>query len=110
MHARAVVDGRIYAMVDWGSVMYDMDKEVWESVESEIDKRWRGRGILIDGVLYCFGSQKIRGFDVKEGVWKELKSVESWPTEFMYGVRMANLGGNLVVLWEGRERGEEKEV
>ncbi|XP_039169713.1 F-box/kelch-repeat protein SKIP6 [Eucalyptus grandis] len=80
MHASAVVDGRIYVMANWASVMYDVDKE------------------------------KIIEFDVKEGVWKELKGVESWPPEFMYGVRMANLGENLVVVWEGREGGEEKEV
>ncbi|KAK3431414.1 hypothetical protein EUGRSUZ_E03295 [Eucalyptus grandis] len=94
MHASAVVDGRIYAMADWDSVMYDVDKEVWESVESEIDKGWRGRGTLID----------------REGVWTALKGEESWPPEFMYGVRMANLGGNLAVVWEGKEGGEEKEV
>ncbi|KAL3740108.1 hypothetical protein ACJRO7_021397 [Eucalyptus globulus] len=78
-----VMDERIYAMADWGSIVYNVDNE------------------------------KIRGFDVKEGVWKELKGVESWPlepSEFVYGMNMANLGGNLAVVWEGREHGEEKEV
>lgn len=111
MHASAVVDGRIYAMADRGGVVYDVDKEVWESVEDELDMGWRGRACVIDGVLYCYDYLgKIRGFDVKAGVWKELKGVESGLPKFLCGATMTNLGGNLVVVWEGKGGGKEMEV
>ncbi|XP_056159080.1 F-box/kelch-repeat protein SKIP6 [Syzygium oleosum] len=111
MHASAVVDGRIHAMADRGGVVYDVDKEVWESVDSELNMGWRGRACVVDGVLYCYDYLgKIRGFDVKEGVWKELKGVESGLPKFLCGATMANLGGNLVVVWEGKGGGKEMEV
>ncbi|XP_030534965.1 F-box/kelch-repeat protein SKIP6 [Rhodamnia argentea] len=111
MHASAVVDERIYAMADRGGIVYDVDKEVWESVESELDMGWRGRACVIDGVLYCYDYLgKIRGFDVKEGVWKELKGVEKGLPKFLCGATMGNLSGNLVVVWEGKGGGKEMEV
>ncbi|KAF8011969.1 hypothetical protein BT93_I0178 [Corymbia citriodora subsp. variegata] len=111
MHASAVVDGKIYAMADRGGVVYDVDKAVWESVESELDMGWRGRACVIDGVLYCYDYLgKIRGFDMRARVWKELKGVGSGLPKFLCGATMANLGGNLVVVWERKGGGKVMEV
>ena len=65
----------------------------------------------MDGVLYCYDYLgKIRGFDVKEGLWKELKGLEKGLPKFLCGATMANVGGNLVVLWEGKGNGKEMEI
>lgn len=85
MHASAVVDGRIYAMADR------------------------------DGVLYCYDYLgKIRGFDIGENVWKELKGVEKGLPKFLCGATMANVGDRLFVVWErkgnGNGNGSRKEM
>ncbi|KAJ0097351.1 hypothetical protein Patl1_27574 [Pistacia atlantica] len=108
--------GKVYAMADRGGVKFDPKEMSWESVESELDLGWRGRGCVVDGVLYCYDYLgKIRGFD--SGVWREVKGVVggkgvkkglSLP-RFLCGATMANVGGKLVVVWEGRG-GSEVEV
>ncbi|KAJ0039979.1 hypothetical protein Pint_26914 [Pistacia integerrima] len=116
MHASVVIGGKVYAMADRGGVKFDPKEMSWESVESELDLGWRGRGCVVDGVLYCYDYLgKIRGFD--SGVWRELKGVVggkgvkkglSLP-RFLCGATMANVGGKLLVVWEGRG-GSEVEV
>lgn len=112
MHASAVIDDEIYAMADRGGVKYDTKSNDWESVESELDLGWRGRACVIGGVLYCYDYLgNIRGFDVKEKVWKELKGVEKGLPRFLCGATMANFGGKLVVVWEGKGGGgKEMEI
>ncbi|KAI3434094.1 uncharacterized protein J3R85_006890 [Psidium guajava] len=54
-HARAVVDGRINAMVDWGGAVYDVEEEVWKSVETELDICGeRERTCVLNRVLCCY--------------------------------------------------------
>ncbi|TXG61258.1 hypothetical protein EZV62_012621 [Acer yangbiense] len=111
MHASAVIDDKMYAMADRGGMKYNPENQSWESVETEVDLGWRGRGCVVDGVLYCYDYLgKIRGFNMKKGEWRELKGVEGllW---FLCGATMTNLGGKLVVVvWEenggsGKEMG-----
>ncbi|PON58727.1 Kelch repeat type [Parasponia andersonii] len=111
MHASAVVGGRIYAMADRGGVVFDPRRKVWEGVGCDLDLGWRGRACVVDGVLYCYDYLgKIRGFDVGNGVWKELKGVEKGLPKFLCGATMANVGGNLVVVWEEKGKGKGKEM
>ncbi|XP_031396591.1 F-box/kelch-repeat protein SKIP6-like isoform X2 [Punica granatum] len=114
MHASAVIDGKLYAMADRGGVVYDSRREVWSPVENELDNGWRGRACVVDGILYCYDYLgKIRGFDWGEGLWKELKGVEKGLPRFLCGATMANMGGNLIVVWEGKSavgNGKEMEV
>ncbi|KAJ7956910.1 F-box/kelch-repeat protein [Quillaja saponaria] len=106
MHASAVVEDKVYAMADRGGVVYDPRNMVWESVGSELDLGWRGRASVVDGILYCYDYLgNIKGFDVKEGAWKELKGLEKGLPRFLYGATMANVGGKLVVVWEGKKNG-----
>ncbi|GAV57406.1 F-box domain-containing protein/Kelch_1 domain-containing protein [Cephalotus follicularis] len=106
MHASAVIGGKIYAMADRGGVKYEPESGEWDCVESELDMGWRGRGCVIDGVLYCYDYLgNIRGFDVNEGVWKVLRGVEKGLPRFLCGATMVNLGGKLLVVWEGKGGG-----
>ncbi|CAL1409011.1 unnamed protein product [Linum trigynum] len=106
MHASAVIDGRIYAMADRNGVVYEPRSGKWRSVEKRLDLGWRGRACVVDGILYCYDYLgKIQGFDAGEGVWKELKGLEKKLPKFLCGATMANVGGKLVVVWEGKGEG-----
>lgn len=109
MHASAVVDDRVYAMADRGGVAFDPRSGAWESVGTELDLGWRGRACVVDGVLYCYDYLgNIKGFDVKRGLWKELKGLYCLP-RFLCGATMADVGGKLVVVWECGN-GKEMEI
>ncbi|XP_021847521.1 F-box/kelch-repeat protein SKIP6 isoform X2 [Spinacia oleracea] len=107
MHASAVVGGRIYAMADRSGVIFDPELGEWSSVSTELDMGWRGRAAVVDEVLYCYDYLgKIRGFDVGENEWKELKGVDKHLPKFLCGATMANVGGRLFVVWEGKGKGK----
>ncbi|KAI4317197.1 hypothetical protein L6164_025088 [Bauhinia variegata] len=111
MHASAVVDDKFYAMADRGGVAYDTRNRVWESVGSELDTGWRGRACVINGILYCYDYLgHIKGFEVKQGLWRELKGLDDVLPRFLCGATMANVGGNLLVVWEGIGGGKEIEI
>lgn len=102
MHASAVLEGRVYAMADRNGVVYEPSKREWGVPEKRLDLGWRGRACVIEDVLYCYDYLgKIRGYDPKERVWREVRGVESLP-KFLCGATMANRGGKLAVLWEGK--------
>ncbi|MBA0802003.1 hypothetical protein Gohar_012337 [Gossypium harknessii] len=112
MHASAVIDGKVYAMADRNGVCYEVKSGNWETVDSDLDNGWRGRACVIDGVLFCYDYLgNIRGYDVKEGTWKELKGLEKGLPRFLCGATMANLGGKLMVVWESKNGGgKETEI
>lgn len=102
MHASAVMEGKVYAMADRNGVVYEPKEKKWEMPEKRLDLGWRGRACVIENILYCYDYLgKIRGYDPKERIWRELKGVESLP-KFLCGATMANRGGKLTVLWEGK--------
>ncbi|CAH8349095.1 unnamed protein product [Eruca vesicaria subsp. sativa] len=102
MHASAVMGGRVYAMADRNGVVYEPKGKEWGVPEKRLDLGWRGRACVIEDVLYCYDYLgKIRGYDPKERVWREVRGVESLP-KFLCGATMANRGGRLAVLWEGK--------
>ncbi|GMH23991.1 hypothetical protein Nepgr_025834 [Nepenthes gracilis] len=111
MHASAVVDGRIYGMADRGGVVFDPSLEEWNPVSKRLDLGWRGRAAVVAGILYSYDFLgKIKGFDVVEDVWKELRGVEKDLPKFLSGATMTSIGGRLLVLWEGKGKGKEIEV
>ncbi|KAG6767247.1 hypothetical protein POTOM_028441 [Populus tomentosa] len=111
MHGSAVVNKRIYVMADRNGVVYEPKTKKWESVESELDLGWRGRACVVNGILYCYDYVgNIRGFDVRNGAWKELRGVEKELPRFLCGATMANVGGKLVVVWERKGNVKEMEV
>ncbi|XP_057490991.1 F-box/kelch-repeat protein SKIP6-like isoform X1 [Actinidia eriantha] len=111
MHASAVICGKMYALADRGGVVYDAVAGEWGEVSTGMDMGWRGRAAVVDGVLYCYDYLgKIRGYDVEEDEWKELKGVEKGLPKFLCGATMVNMGGKLCVVWEGKESGKEVEI
>ncbi|XP_061372589.1 F-box/kelch-repeat protein SKIP6 [Gastrolobium bilobum] len=111
MHASAVVENKVFAMADRGGIVFDPRSGAWESVGTELDLGWRGRACVVDGILYCYDYLgKIKGFDVKGGVWKELKGLEKGLPRFLCGATMADFGGKLVVVWECQGSGKEMEI
>ncbi|XP_059308017.1 F-box/kelch-repeat protein SKIP6-like [Lycium ferocissimum] len=111
MHASAVVGGRMYAMADRGGVVYDAEGCAWGSVSKRLDLGWRGRAAVVGEVLYCYDYLgKIRGYDVKENVWKELKGVEKGLPKFLCGATMVNFDDKLCVVWEGKGSGKEVDI
>ncbi|KAL3371117.1 hypothetical protein AABB24_007920 [Solanum stoloniferum] len=111
MHASAVVGEKMYAMADRGGVVYDVGGCEWGSVSKRLDLGWRGRAAVVGGVLYCYDYLgKIRGYDVKEDVWKELKGVDKGLPKFLCGATMVNFGDRLCVVWEGKGRGKEVDI
>ncbi|CAK9137410.1 unnamed protein product [Ilex paraguariensis] len=109
MHASAVVNDKVYAMADRGGVVYDAYAKEWGGVPKRLDLEWRGRAAVVDGVLYCYDYLgKIRGYDMGEDVWKELKGVDKGLPKFLCGATMVNFNGRLCVVWEGKGKGKGK--
>ncbi|XP_051126990.1 F-box/kelch-repeat protein SKIP6-like [Andrographis paniculata] len=106
MHASAMIGSRFYAMADRGGVVYDVGGGEWGNVPKRLDLGWRGRATVVDNVLYCYDYLgKIRGYDVEEDVWKELRGVEKGLPKFLCSSTMVNLEGKLCVVWEGKGNG-----
>ena len=111
MHGGAVLDDKFYAMADRGGVVYDPGEASWGHVSTELDLGWRGRAAVVDGILYCYDYLgKIRGYDVKEGIWKELKVVQKDLPKFLCGATMINVGGRLSVVGEEKGTDNQKEM
>lgn len=111
MHASAVMEEKVYAMADRGGVSLDPRSGTWEGVGTELDLGWRGRACVVNGILYCYDYLgKIKGFDVKQQLWKELKGLDMSLPRFLCGATMADVGGKLVVVWESQGNGKEMEI
>ncbi|KAL0396121.1 UNVERIFIED_CONTAM: F-box/kelch-repeat protein SKIP6 [Sesamum calycinum] len=95
----------------WGGVVYDVGCGEWGSVPKRLDLGWRGRAAVVDKVLYCYDYLgKIRGYDVEEDVWKELRGVDKGLPKFLCSSTMVNLDGKLCVVWEGKGNGKEVDI
>ncbi|GLT70839.1 hypothetical protein SLA2020_428950 [Shorea laevis] len=106
MRASAVIDSKIYAMADRKAVFYEASSGRWGVEEGQLKLGWTGRACVIDGVLYCYDNLgKIKGYDAKEGDWRELRVVEKGLPTFSCGAAMANCGGKLMVVWDEEKRG-----
>lgn len=111
MHGSAVIDNKMYAMADRGGVALDPEEMSWGCVSTEMDLGWRGRATVVDDVLFCYDYLgKIKGFDVEEFAWRELKGLEKDLPNFLCGATMANVGGKLCVVWVGQGSGRRIKV
>ncbi|XP_027077477.2 F-box/kelch-repeat protein SKIP6-like [Coffea arabica] len=111
MHASVVMEGRVYAMAGRSGVVYDVGLGKWGNVSKRLDLGWRGRAAVVRGVLYCCDYLgNIRGYDVEEDDWKELKGEGKGLPTFVYGATMVNFDGRLCVVWEKKGSGKEVEI
>ncbi|XP_010926231.1 F-box/kelch-repeat protein SKIP6 [Elaeis guineensis] len=106
MHGSAVLSGRVLAVADRGGVVYDPAAELpWGSVPAALDLGWRGRAAVVGGILYSYDYLgKIRGYDLGADEWKQVEGVERELPKFLCGATLANLGGLLCLVWEGKRR------
>ncbi|CAH9078536.1 unnamed protein product [Cuscuta europaea] len=101
MHASTVMDGKLYAMADRGGLVYNIGVGRWETIPKRLYMGWRGRPAVVGEVLYCYDCcGNIRGYDVKEDGWKELKGIDEGLPRFLCGATMANSEEKLCVTWE----------
>ncbi|KAK9271902.1 hypothetical protein L1049_002267 [Liquidambar formosana] len=132
--AAGVVDGRIYVMggclvdtwaksTNWAEV-FDPVVGRWATVVSpvEVREKWMHASAVVGGKVFAMADRggvvfnpkwrlgRIRGFDVEKDTWKEVKGIDEGLPKFLCGATMANVGGRLVVVWEGKGNGKEMEV
>ncbi|XP_026387393.1 F-box/kelch-repeat protein SKIP6-like [Papaver somniferum] len=103
IHRCAVIGDKLYAMTHRLAVVYDTKELSWSDVKSKINLGWRGRDTaVVDGTLFSYDYLigEIRGFDENVGCWRKLKGLDSGLDKFLCGATMANVGGNLCVLWQ----------
>ncbi|KAL6189264.1 hypothetical protein ACLB2K_040653 [Fragaria x ananassa] len=107
------MDGRVYVnggyVTDlwtrsecWAEVL-DQSTGHWETVASlvEVRRKWMHASAVIGGRVYALVDRgevvydlktRIRGFNAKNRVWKELKGVEKKLPKFLCGTTMVNVG------------------
>lgn len=87
--------------------MYDPAAELpWGPVPAALDLGWRGRAAVVGRILYSYDFLgKIKGYDLEADEWKQVEGVERELPEFLHGATLANLGGLLCVVWEGKRGG-----
>lgn len=108
MHGCAVLGGRILAVADRGGVVYDpaapAGEARWGPVPPVLDNGWRGRAAAVGGILYSYDFLgKIRGYDLESNEWKQVEGMEKELPKFLCGATLANLGGLLCLVWEGKD-------
>ncbi|XP_019057400.1 PREDICTED: F-box/kelch-repeat protein SKIP6-like [Tarenaya hassleriana] len=102
----AVFDGKVYFMDERNNFFYDPKKGTLETAAQAglfVHWRWGSRSWCVVGnELYCCDTMgKIRGYDMEEGVWREVKGVEALRKFLWLCAAMACHGGKLVVFWYG---------
>ncbi|XP_073013403.1 F-box/kelch-repeat protein SKIP6-like [Typha latifolia] len=110
MHGCAVLAGKLLAVADRGGVVYDPAAEPpWGTVPVELDLGWRGRAAVVGEMLYSYDFLgKIKGYDPQMDEWKTVEGVEKELPKFLCGATLANLGGVLCVVWEGKGDGRRR--
>lgn len=115
VHGSVVMEARILFVTGsglGGGFIFDPKEMTWEVFPIELKSRWSGRAAVVQEVLYCFDYHlgKVRGYDAESDVWKEVKGIEEIMPKLLFGVEMASMGGSLVLVWEEKGNGGEKEV
>ncbi|KAJ4969022.1 hypothetical protein NE237_015723 [Protea cynaroides] len=102
---------KLIVLLDGGFFVFDPCDSSWDYVPTEINLVRNGRASVVDGIVYYFDYLgKIRGFNVEEGKWKNLKGVQKDLAKILNGVTLANVGGKLHVLWQEMDTGKQTEI
>lgn len=102
-YALELVDGKISFMFlgneDDKQFRLDPTTKTWEVL---LDDKPYKRGIcVVDGVSYrLLHGMKFERFDKRVGMWKELKHVEQGKPKYLWGPKLLNLKGRLVMVFE----------
>ncbi|PON58736.1 BTB-kelch protein [Parasponia andersonii] len=94
------VGGGVCFWVARDGFMFYPNARRWEVFKGEMQSGWNGQSCVVNGVLYCYTANgRLKGFDEKNGVWKEVNGVHKDLPNYMSGASMVDLGGRLVVVW-----------
>ena len=109
MHGNVVLRDKIYAVADMGGIVFDPLHSLWDSISIELDKGWRGKAAVVNGILFsCDNLGKILGYVVEEDCWFELQGWETELPRISSCAMLTNVGGKLYVLWELSQHGWDR--
>ncbi|XP_066395502.1 F-box/kelch-repeat protein SKIP6-like [Miscanthus floridulus] len=112
MHGCASLAGKVLAVADRGGLAYDPKAppaEAWAPVSSVLDMGWKGRAAVVEGILYSYDYLgQVKGYDPDTDSWSTVEGLERELPKFLCGATLANVGGLLYLVWEGKWKGKGK--
>ncbi|TVU37276.1 hypothetical protein EJB05_10582, partial [Eragrostis curvula] len=112
MHGWASLDGKVLGVADRGGLAYDPAapaERAWTPVSLVLDMGWKGRAAVIGGILYSYDYLgQVKGYDPDTDSWSTVEGLEKELPRFLSGATLANVGGLLYLVWEGKWKGKGK--
>uniref|UniRef100_A0A0D9X2U4 F-box domain-containing protein n=1 Tax=Leersia perrieri TaxID=77586 RepID=A0A0D9X2U4_9ORYZ len=112
MHGSASLAGKVLAVADRGGLAYDPAAppgEAWAPVSPVLDMGWKGRAAVVGGILYSYDYLgQVKGYDPETDSWSKVEGLEQDLPKFLCGATLANVGGLLYLVWEGKWKGKTK--
>ncbi|EXC19724.1 F-box/kelch-repeat protein SKIP6 [Morus notabilis] len=100
----AIRGGKVCVWSEFEELKFDPATKTWEVFRSGVGSglRWTTQICEVNGMLYCTENYKgmIKGFDERNGVWKEVKIVDNTGLlpNHLWKPWMVNVGGRLVIM------------
>ncbi|KAL5199095.1 hypothetical protein ABZP36_002607 [Zizania latifolia] len=114
MHGSASLAGKVLAVADRGGLAYDPTAppgEAWAPVSPVLDMGWKGRAAVVEGILYSYDYLgQVKGYDPDTDAWSKVEGLEQELPKFLCGATLANVGGLLYLVWEGKWKGKAKGI
>ncbi|KAK3128016.1 hypothetical protein QOZ80_7AG0581510 [Eleusine coracana subsp. coracana] len=112
MHGWVSLAGKVLAVADRGGLSYDPaapPSEAWAPVSPVLDMGWKGRAAVVGDILYSYDYLgKVKGYDPDTYSWSTVEGLEKELPKFLSGATLANVGGLLYLVWEGKWKGKGK--
>ncbi|XP_039797208.1 F-box/kelch-repeat protein SKIP6-like [Panicum virgatum] len=112
MHGCASLAGKVLAVADRGGLAYDPASppaEAWAPVSPVLDMGWKGRAAVVGEILYSYDYLgQVKGYDPDTDSWSTVEGLEKELPRFLCGATLANVGGLLYLVWEGKWKGKDK--
>ncbi|XP_048554718.1 F-box/kelch-repeat protein SKIP6-like [Triticum urartu] len=110
MHGCVSLAGKVLAVADRGGLVYDPAAppgEAWAPVSPVLDMGWKGRAAVVGGILYSYDYMgQVKGYDPDTDSWNTVEGLEKELPRFLCGATLANVGGLLYLIWEGKLKGK----
>jgi hypothetical protein len=106
MHGCVSLAGKVLAVADRGGLLYDPAAppgEAWAPVSPALDMGWKGRAAVVGGILYSYDFMgQVKGYCPDTDAWSTVEGLEKELPRFLCGATLANVGGLLYLVWEGK--------
>uniref|UniRef100_R7WBQ1 FKB95-like N-terminal Kelch domain-containing protein n=1 Tax=Aegilops tauschii TaxID=37682 RepID=R7WBQ1_AEGTA len=110
MHGCVSLAGKVLAVADRGGLVYNPAAppgEAWAPVSPVLDMGWKGRAAVVGGILYSYDYMgQVKGYDPDTDSWNTVEGLEKELPRFLCGATLANVGGLLYLIWEGKWKGK----